>query len=174
MKRLRRHQYDPAIIKRTVGIMFGPSTTFFRYFLKSCSEWDWLFNVTCNDISGIYVAANRCAGGLKKKLFDLRSGSQRLRHFVGFFNVPVKAPTRASLFNGCTPTNKDVWTVWWDLFKPPQRRQGPDPRPLWLLFVIPYAFGLELAFWPRVAVRMSIDIFYTLFVLPCVFVFCIF
>ena len=29
---------------------------------------------------------HRCAGGLKK--FDLRSGSQRHRHFVGFFNVP--------------------------------------------------------------------------------------
>ena len=46
-----------------------------------------------NDISVIYVTAHRCAGGLKKKL-DLRSGSQRNRHFVGFFNVPVQAPTR--------------------------------------------------------------------------------
>ena len=33
------------------------------------SEWDWLFNVTCNDISiiHVYVTAHRCAGGLKKK-----------------------------------------------------------------------------------------------------------
>ena len=45
-------------------------------------EWNWLFNVTINDISVIYVTAHRCAGGLKKKL-DLRSGSQRHRHFVG-------------------------------------------------------------------------------------------
>ena len=50
-----------------------------------------VFNVTTNDISVIYVTAHRCAGGLKKKL-DLRSGSQRHRHFVGFFNVPVLAP----------------------------------------------------------------------------------
>ena len=49
-------------------------------------EVNWLFNVTINDISVIYVTAHRCAGGLKKKL-DLRSGSQRHRHFVGFFNV---------------------------------------------------------------------------------------
>ena len=28
---------------------------------------NWLFNVTINDISVIYVAAHRCAGGLKKK-----------------------------------------------------------------------------------------------------------
>ena len=49
---------------------------------------EWLFNVTCNDSSVIYVTAYRCAGGLKKKL-DLRSGSKRHRHFVWFFNVPV-------------------------------------------------------------------------------------
>ena len=36
---------------------------------------NWLFNVTVNDISVIYVTAHRCAGGLKKKL-DIRSGSQ--------------------------------------------------------------------------------------------------
>ena len=32
---------------------------------------NWLFNVTINDISVIYVTANRCAGGLKKKMLDL-------------------------------------------------------------------------------------------------------
>ena len=35
---------------------------------------NWLFNVTINGISVIYVTAHRCAGGLKTKL-DLRSGS---------------------------------------------------------------------------------------------------
>ena len=35
-----------------------------------------------------YMWRHRCAGGLKKKLY-LRSGSQRHRHFTGFFNVPV-------------------------------------------------------------------------------------
>ena len=30
-------------------------------------ELNWLFNVTINDISVIYVTAHRCAGGLKKK-----------------------------------------------------------------------------------------------------------
>ena len=34
-----------------------------------------------------YMWQHRCAGGLKK--LYLRSGSQRHRHFVGFFNVPV-------------------------------------------------------------------------------------
>ena len=35
-----------------------------------------------------YMWRHRCAGGLKKKLY-LRSGSQRHRHFVWFFKVPV-------------------------------------------------------------------------------------
>ena len=59
-------------------------------------EFNWLFNATINDISVIYVTAHRCASGLKK--LDLRSGSQCHRHFAGFFNVPVQAPTRDHLF----------------------------------------------------------------------------
>ena len=65
-------------------------------------ELKWLFNVTINDISVIYVTAHRCAGGLKKKL-DLRSGSQRHRHFAGFFNVPVLAPTQDHPFYTVIP-----------------------------------------------------------------------
>ena len=68
-------------------------------------EVNWLFNITINDISVIYVTAHRCAGGLKKKL-DLRSGSQRHSHFVGFFNVPVQAPTRGHPFYTVIPRNR--------------------------------------------------------------------
>ena len=70
-------------------------------------ELNWLFNVTINGISVIYVTAHRCAGGLKKK-FDLRSGSQRHRHFVGFFNVPVLAPTRDQPFYTVIPTHRPI------------------------------------------------------------------
>ena len=69
-------------------------------------EVNWLFNVTINDISVIYVTAHRCAGGLKK--LDLRSGSQRHRHFVGFFNVPVLAPTRDQPFYTVIPTHRPI------------------------------------------------------------------
>ena len=69
-------------------------------------EVNWLFNVTINDISVIYVTAHRCAGGLKK--LDLRSGSQRHRHFVGFFNVPVLAPTRDHPFYMVIPTHRHL------------------------------------------------------------------
>ena len=70
-------------------------------------ELNCLFNVTINDISVIYVTAHRCAGGLKKK-YDLRSGFQRHRHFVGFFNVPVLAPTRDQPFYTVIPTHRPI------------------------------------------------------------------
>ena len=79
----------------------------------SCVELNWLFNVTINDISVIYVTAHRCAGGLKKKL-DLRSGSQRHRHFAGFFNVPVLAPTRDHPFYTVIPTHRPNLVAFYD------------------------------------------------------------
>ena len=45
----------------------------------------------------------------------------------------------------CTLTNKAVGTIWRALSKPPQRWQGPDLRPLWLLVGTPSAIRLELA-----------------------------
>ena len=45
----------------------------------------------------------------------------------------------------CTLTNKAVVIIWQDLSKPHQRRQRPDPRPLWLLVGTPLVLGPELA-----------------------------
>ena len=52
--------------------------------------WVWLYWCFTSHatIFQSYMWRHRCAGGLKKKL-HLRSGSQRHRHFAGFFNVPV-------------------------------------------------------------------------------------
>ena len=44
-----------------------------------------------------YMWRNRCAGGLKKKLY-LRSSSQRPRHFAGFFNVSALHRHGTTLF----------------------------------------------------------------------------
>ena len=71
------------------------------------NELEWLLHVIINDISVIYVTAHRCTGGLKKKLYQ-RSGSQRHRHFVGFFNVPVLAPTRDQPFYTVIPTHRPI------------------------------------------------------------------
>ena len=70
-------------------------------------EVNWLFNVTINDISVIYVTAHRYAAGLKKKL-DLQSGSQRYRHFVGILKVLVQAPTRGQPFYTVIPRNRPI------------------------------------------------------------------
>ena len=93
MKRLRRLQYDPGIIERTIGLVLGPLTALYRSFLKRC-----------------------------------------------------------------TLTNKAVGTIWRALSKPPQRRQGPDPRSLWLLVGTPSAFGPELAYRLRVAQPTLMDV----------------
>ena len=104
VKRLRRRQYDPAIIERTIGLVLGPFTALYRSFLKRC-----------------------------------------------------------------TLTNKAVGTIWRALSKPPQRRQGPDPRPLWLLVGTPSTFGPELAYRLRVAQPTLMDVaryfWYTLILL---------
>ena len=68
---------------------------------------NWLFNVTINDISVVYVTAHICAGGPKEK-WDLQSGFQRHRHFVGFFNLPVQAPTRDHPFYTVIPRNRPI------------------------------------------------------------------
>ena len=112
VKRLRRRQYDPAIIERTIGLVLGPFTALYRSFLKRC-----------------------------------------------------------------TLTNKAVGTIWRALSKPPQRRQGPDPRPLWLLVGTPSAFGPELAYRLRVAQPTLMDVtryFWYTFILLYMFVYYIF
>ena len=77
-----------------------------------------------------------------------------------------------SIFETCTTKRSRVLlfdTIWRALPKPPQRRQGPDPRPLWLLVGTPSAFGPELAYRLRVAQPTLMDVaryfWYTLILL---------
>ena len=64
---------------------------------------------------------------------------------IGLVLGPCTALYRPFLKH-CTLTNKAVGTIWRALSKPPQRRQGPDLRPLWLLVGTPSAIRPELAF----------------------------
>ena len=67
-----------------------------------------LLFVTCDDISVIYVTAQ-----MKKKLkLYLWSGSQRHRHFAGFFNVPRPTPTRDQTFYTVIPTHRPLVTFY--------------------------------------------------------------
>ena len=82
-----------------------------------------------------------------------------------------------SFLKRCTLTNKAVGTIWRALSKPPQRRQGPDPRPLWLLVGTPSAFEPELAYRLRVAQPTLMDVtryFWYTFILLYIFVYYIF
>ena len=64
------------------------------------SESDRLLNVTCNGISVIYVTAHICAGRLKRR-WDIRSGSNRQRHVVVFFNTVIQR-------------NRPIWIAFYD------------------------------------------------------------
>ena len=64
---------------------------------------------------------------------------------IGLVLGPCTALCRLFLKH-CNLTNKAVGTIWRALSKPPQRRQGPDLRPLWLLVGTPSAIRPELAF----------------------------
>ena len=64
---------------------------------------------------------------------------------IGLVLGPCTALCRLFLKH-CTLTNKAVGTIWRALSKPPQRRQGPDLRPLWFLVGTPSAIRSELAF----------------------------
>ena len=123
LRRRRVHrpdQVDPRSVPPPPDEIHHPRPPPLAHISNSWRPWDWsprgyrlrvvelncLFNVTINDISVIYVTAHRCAGGLKK--YDLRSGSQCHRHFVGFCNVPVLAPTRDQPFYTVIPTHRPI------------------------------------------------------------------
>ena len=72
----------------------------------------------------------------------------------------------------CALTNKAVGTIWRDLSKPIQRREGPDPRSLSLLVKTPSALGPEHAYWAEhtssILRLMSLDIFvYYFYYITC-------
>ena len=95
---------------------------------------------------------------------------------IGIVLGPFTALYR-SFLKRCILTNNAVGTIWRALSKPPQRRQGPDPRPLWLLVGTPLAFGLELAYRLRVAQPVLMDVtryFWHTFILVYMFVYNIF
>ena len=68
---------------------------------------------------------------------------------IGFVLGPFEALYR-SFLKRCTLTNNAVGTIWrvsWrTLSEPPQRWQGPDPRPLWVLVATPSAFGHDFVY----------------------------
>ena len=81
-----------------------------------------------------------------------KSQSLRRRHYdsviiertIGLVFGPFTA-LYIPFLKHCTLTNKAVGTIWRALSKPPQRLQGPDLCPLWLLIGTPSATRPKLA-----------------------------
>ena len=70
-----------------------------------------------------------------------------IKRVIGLVFGPSTVLCR-SFLKYCDLTNKVVGTIWRDLSKPPQKRQGPDPRPLWLLFGTPQWLGRQRGHGP--------------------------
>ena len=70
----------------------------------------------------------------------ISSGSKIVKRLVEKTIGLVLGPSTAlyrPFLKHCTLTNKAVGTIWRVLSKPPQRRHGPDPLPLWLFVGTP-------------------------------------
>ena len=50
-KLLRRRKYDPVIIEKIIGFVFGPSTALYNYFLKRCTLTNKAFGTISKDLS---------------------------------------------------------------------------------------------------------------------------
>ena len=84
---------------------------------------------------------------LRRRQYD----QEIIERTIGLVLGPFTALYR-SFLKRCTLTHKAAFS------KPPQRRQGPDRRPLWLLVGTPSAFGPELAYRLRVAQPTLMDV----------------
>ena len=72
------------------GVKEGDVQNLFDVFTHIIYEWVsvLVFYVTCNDISVIYVTAQMCRR-TEEEVVPTVGVQTQLRHFVGFFNVPV-------------------------------------------------------------------------------------
>ena len=94
---------------------------------RQSSDARWLYYVMCNQRNFSHIC-DECAGRLKK--LDLRSGSQRHRHFVGFFNVPVQEPTRDQHFYTVIPIHRPQLVAFYDTLGIRRTHSRLNPRAL--------------------------------------------
>ena len=116
--------------------------------------------------------ANFISSGSKivKHLRRRQYGPAIIESTIGLVLGPFTALCR-SFLKRCTLT-RQLGQYDGPCSKPHQRRQGPDPRPLWLLLGTPSAFGPELAYRLRVAQPTLMDdpIYFWYTILLCIFV----
>ena len=134
--------------------------------LRTTKECSWsilwaLFQIWWNIVSKIYSCGNLLPVLLRwsslrskegEKCSEFRFVGLDLRHWkydrvfiermIGIVLSPLISLYR-NFLNNYTLNNKAKGTIWRDLSKPSQRRQGHDPHPLWLLDGTSSAFGPE-------------------------------
>ena len=93
------------------------------------------------DTSNFISSGSKIVKRLRRRQYD----PLIIETTIGLVLGPCTALSRFFLKH-CTLINKAVGTIWRVLSKPPQRRQGSDLCPLWLLVGTPSAIGPELAF----------------------------
>ena len=113
--------------------------------------------------SGLQAKNFVSSGSKKNQRLQLRNYDLVIiERTIGLVLGPSTALYR-SFLKHCTTPNKAMGTIWRDLSKLPQRTQGPDPRPLWLLVGTSSVLGPELASrWAVHSLRwqMPLYIFY--------------
>ena len=107
---------------------------------------DWYFYCMHHIVLYTYIVSS--GSKIVKRLRRRKYDPLIIERTIGLVLGPSTALYRSFLKHS-TPTNKAVGTIWQDLSKSPQRRQGPDPRPLWLLV------GSPLVLWPELASRRA-------------------
>ena len=103
--------------------------------------------------SNFISSGSKIVKRLRRRQYDPEISERTIGLVLGPFTALYR-----SFLKSCTLTYKAVGTIWRALSKPPQRRQGPDPRPLWLLVGTPSAFGPELVYRLRVAQPTLMDV----------------
>ena len=133
---------------------FHSSVTFLLYYaLFLCVFWLWyfLYSVVPHPVSFVVSwafmtdAARQAEDADSSRAPGLTSDPVIIERTIGLVLGPSTALYEPFLKH-CTLTNKAVGTIWRALSKPPQRRQGPDLCPLWLLVGTSSAIIPELAF----------------------------
>ena len=95
VKRLRRRQYDPAIIERTIGLVLGPCTALYKPFLKHCT----LTNKAVGTIGrALSKPSQRRQGPDLRPLWWLVRTPSAIRPELAFSRRSIACPFRMSLY----------------------------------------------------------------------------
>ena len=138
----------PCIFSSFIFIfIYPPRLNFFWKFpVKHLIKKNWPYGDLVYKLRRVKNTPNFISSGSKivKRLRWRQYDPVIIERTIGLVLGPFTALYRPFIRH-CTLTKKAVGTIWRALSKPPQRRQGPDLCPLWLLVGTPSAIRPEIA-----------------------------